>query len=186
MTSLPTEWRDNKEIYPSPEVIADALQDLGRSKETKSKGRTVKETKYPKMEKMCTGIYKKIQMIYKPVGFTTNQTRGSKALIMECLLCRKHKDIFNCEAFFHPYGKEGKVYVITNDPIDSGLSIAIKGFQDHVELNAKQKNAARTPNDGLRLAGILMDPQHRSPVSGIMSKTDTDSVRILGKFPTIC
>lgn len=60
--------------------------------------------------------------------------------------------------------------MITNLIINCGLDTAIDRYQECVEPQLKQKNIARTSNDGLRLALILLDAQHRGSVSGVMSK----------------
>ena len=72
--------------------------------------------------------------------------------------------------FFHPHAKYGKVYLVNNKPEHCGLDECIKRFQEEYEHTQKQKNSARTCNDGLRPACILLDPQHRDAVAGVMSK----------------
>jgi hypothetical protein len=62
------------------------------------------------------------------------------------------------------------VFLITPSPVHAGLDVAIDRFQDSVEALLHQKNSARTPNDGLRLGCIMLDPAFRESVAGILTK----------------
>jgi hypothetical protein len=74
------------------------------------------------------------------------------------------------DPFFHPFAKDGMVYLISNNVTHAGVDICVDQFQELMDHSLKQKNSARTCNDGLRLACILLDEQHRGSVAGIMTK----------------
>jgi hypothetical protein len=164
-------WKDCPLIYPPSDEIALALQDVGKSEKATRKGREVQLHKFPLIEKLARKIYNAIQKEFKnPVGLTKNVTRGSKGLYQELVMLRKHVDAVETDPFFHKYSKDGKVFLIANAAVHSGINIAIGHFQEAIENNLQQKNTARTSSDGLRIGCILLDPQYRDTVSGIMTK----------------
>lgn len=167
----PDKWKDCLELCPSPEEIVEALQDPGAQKKVKKRGKEQLVTKFPLVEKIGTVIHKKMLKVHnKPDGMDTNSTRGKIPLCIEIIQRRHHVDISETDVFFHPHGKQGNVFIITNNPDDSGIDLAIDGFQQHCIQAMEQKNAARTEIDGVRLACVLLDPEHRSTVAGLMSR----------------
>jgi hypothetical protein len=169
MTDPPVRWKDCESIYPPEEEIVEALQDPGKNQQVKRKGRDVSIHRYPLIEKLAGKIFGFIQKEFKPDGLTKNSTRGKQPLLQEILLSRKHFDLSECPPAFHRFGKEGKVYLLTTSQT-AGLEVAVDRFQDYVLHVTNQKNSARTSNDGLRLASIMLDSQCRGMVSGILSK----------------
>jgi hypothetical protein len=163
-------WSRCTKIYPPPKEIAQALQDMGKGKTVQAKKKEVKQHSYPLVDKMATKIYKAIQEEFKPEGLTSNISRGKQFLVQSIILARRHVDISETHPFFRQFGKDGKVYQISNSPDHSGLDTAIQRFQENVVHTVKQKNSARTGNDALRLGCILLDPKYRGSVTGIMSK----------------
>jgi hypothetical protein len=166
----PSKWADCTSIYPPAEEIAAALQDEGKDKTLKKKNQHVTEWKYPLIEKLAGKVFAAIQQQFNPEGFSKNATRAKQPLYKEIVVARKHVDINKTHPFFHKYGKEGKVFIITNSPQNCGLDLAIKSFQEFVDQSIQQKNSARTCNDGIRLGCILLDPAYRESVAGIMTK----------------
>ena len=168
--SLPPAWKDNNNLYPPAEEIATALQDTGKRHTMKQKGREVSIHKYPLIDKLALKLYTAIVSLYKPDGVTKNKTRGRQFLYKDLVQSRRHRDISETDPFFHQFGKEGKVFLITNDTRHAGVDVCVQNFQRSVEQQLRQKNSARTSQDGLRLGCILLDTQFRSSVAGIMSK----------------
>jgi hypothetical protein len=163
-------WKDNKDIYPPAEEIVAALNDKGEEVARKEKGKAVLRMKYPLLEKLSLKVFQFIIKVIKPDGIDTYVTRGKKRIMAKILMTRKHVDIHKLNPFSHQYGKDGKVYTLANSETHCGLDLAIEAFQRDVEANIAQKNSARTCNDGLRLAGIMMDNQYRSAVSLLLTK----------------
>jgi hypothetical protein len=164
-------WRDNEKIYPPAQEIATALQDLGMRHVTKQKGKEVTKHKYPLIDKLAGKVYSSILTEFNnPEGVTKNKTRGKQFLYKDIVQSRRHRDISESDPFFHSYGKDGKVYLVTNDPRHSGIDVCVENFQRSIEEQVKQKNSARTSQDALRLGCILLDSDFRSSVAGIMSK----------------
>ena len=164
-------WSECQAVYPPPEEIVKALQDLGTKKKEKKGGKEVTKHKFAAVEKVASKIYNSIRKEFNnPEGLTKNTSRGRTPLLKNLILNRRHVDITETDPFFHQYGKEGKVFIITNTPSHSGIDVAIDSFQEHIKQQLYQKNVARTSNDGLRLGCVLLDPKHRGTVSGLMTK----------------
>ena len=169
--ATPPAWKDNDNIYPPAAEIAAALQDMGKRQVVKQKGREVPIHKYPMIDKLAGKIYASILSLYNnPEGLTKNKTRGKQFLYRDIIQSCRHRDISESDPFFHQFGKDGKVFVITNHTRHAGIDVCVQNFQRSIEHQLRQKNSARTSNDGLRLGCILLDPQYRSTVAGIMSK----------------
>jgi hypothetical protein len=45
----------------------------------------------------------------------------------------RHVDVTETNPFFHSYGADGKVYLITNNPSTCGADIAVDRFQDFIQ-----------------------------------------------------
>ena len=158
-------------IYPPAEEIATALQDLGKRHTVKQKGKEVTIHKYPLVDKLAAKLYGAILSAYNnPEGMTKNKTRGRQFIYKDIVMSRRHRDVHETDPFFHKFGSDGKVFVITNNPRHSGIDVCIHNFQKSIEQQLRQKNAARTAQDGIRLGCILLDSEYRSSVAGIMSK----------------
>jgi hypothetical protein len=164
-------WKDCKAVYPPIEEICTALQDLGKHQVVKIKGKEVRQHRYPLVEKLAAKIYASIQGAFSnPEGLTKNVSRGKMTLVRDIIIRRRYTDIAETDPFFHKYGNDGKVYIVTNSTEHAGLDVCLKSFQEAIEASLSQKNSARTSNDGLRLGCILLDSKYRGSVSGIMSK----------------
>jgi hypothetical protein len=169
--SLPPLWKDHAKIYPPVQEIAAALQDPGKKETKKRSGKDHIITKYPQIEKLAIKIFKAIQREYRnPEGLEKNASRGKRHLIVEILVARKHIDVTEVHTIFHQFAKDGKVFLCQNDPVRCGLDHCVARYQQHINSLIQQKNNARTPNDGLRLTGILLDSTYRNEVSSIMTK----------------
>jgi hypothetical protein len=163
-------WKDEPKIYPPVEEVIAALQDVGKAVKVTQKGKDTMKTRFVLMEKLALKVYTQIKKVFNPEGLTKNATRGKQRLFKEILLSRKHVDVTELDVFFHPYAKDGKVYTISNSRVHCRLDLAIEAFQKDLEAFLAQKNTARTANDGLRLACIMLDATYRGSVSGILTK----------------
>jgi hypothetical protein len=178
-----THWKDVASLYPPAEDIVKALQDRGKKQLKKNKGKDVERHVFPLLEKLAGKLFAAIQSAIKPPGLTVNPSRGKQPLYKELVLSRRHVDVTETDPFFHSYARDGKVYLISNNASHCGLDQAIQHFQEYHEHQLAQKNSARTPNDGLRLACILLDPTYRGSVSGLMSKKKDRKKSDLSKDP---
>jgi hypothetical protein len=168
---LPSRWKDDIRVYPKPEVIAEALQDEGKQVKVVKKGKEEIKHKFPAIEKLANQVYTNIRNLFKPEGLTQNVTRGRVPLYQEIVLNRRHMDLSEQHPFFKDFCKDGrKVFLIHNNPENSGLDRAIDKFQDYVISQLQQKMMVRTSNDGLRLGGIMLNSKYRKSVSILLSK----------------
>ena len=168
----PPRWKDCAAIYPPSDDIYKALQDVGklvpcRTKAGKEKG--LKLTKYDLIQKMAAHVYRKIKEIYRPAGMTDNVSRGKHALVLDIVNSRKAFDTAEVMMEFHECNSNGKVLLIANEVPYAGLQMSVERFQNHIEDSVKKKEAQRTPDDGMRCTAIMLDPQYRGTVGGIMT-----------------
>lgn len=172
------EWKDG-DIYPPVEDIAKALQDPGKPKKVVTKNGEVTRHQCPALEKLAYQVYEKILKVHNnPKGLTVSVSRGKKPLLIEMVLKRKHVDVTECDPFFQNYQQQGMVYLWRNDKKLCGLDQCVAAFQENRKVDVAKKESARTGNDGFRLCCVLLDPQFRGSVSGIMSKKRTGPDRI--------
>lgn len=169
----PTNWNENKDIYPPFDELVVALQDDGTVTSTSTKltrETGCKKRKFLKIQKAATQIYKKLKEFYNPKAqLEENVSRGKNTLAVETLQSRKHVDTCDTDVAFHQHSKAGKVYLINNCPLLAGFDHAVKRFQEAHEHLIRSRAAHRTPNDGMRLCGILLQQEHQSTVAGIMT-----------------
>ena len=184
--ALPEFWADCQAIYPDASEIAEALQDPGKKAMKVVNGVRQPFTTFPLIQKLSSKIYQQIQAVYhNPEGLTKNTSRGRESLAGNILMARKLSDATNLDPFFHKYAINGQVYIVTNNPINSGLNIPIKEFQRTIVTMLRKAKASRTSNDGLRLALTLLDPKYRSSVAIIMTnKKDRSQSDINGNHVT--
>jgi len=170
---LPRDWDDHCAVYPTFDEIIVALQDDGvpvASKTKLARETGIQKRRFLKIAKLATQAHKKLKEAYNPGALLDdNVSHGKNLLAMEILQSRKHVDKCDTDTAFHAHGKNGKVCLIYNDPMCAGLNLAIKKFQEAHEHNIKSRAANRTPEDGMRLAGVLIKAEHRAAVAGIMS-----------------
>lgn len=162
--SNPTRWSTKKELYPAIEVILKGFNDRGVTKKGK--------TKYPDLEKLCGGLHGSLMThCNKPDGLDSNKTRGKRKVAEFVLNHRKAFDSIDVAREFHSHALNGKVMLIKNDLEHAGLDVVIDALQDYCVAASTTKNSARTHNDGLRAALIMLDPRHRSSISKYVSNT---------------
>jgi hypothetical protein len=170
-SNVAARWKDTAQIYPPPKEVVEALQDLGKTNTVKQKGKELTEWKYPKIEKLAAKLYSNIiKYCGKPEGLTKNVSRGKKPLYREIVISRRYVDVAETHPYFHEFQKDGKVFLISNNVNHCGLDCAVERFQAYIDSQVHQKNTARTSNDGLRLACILLDNAYRESVSGMLTK----------------
>jgi len=167
-------WKELPSIYPCPNEIALALQDEGVKVACRKKNSKPSSHKFPLIEKLAMEIYKNIRThFHNPDGLTMNPSRGKLPLYRLIIQFRRHVDVYETAPLFHPFARDGKVYLLTNNTTHCGLDRAVGLFQEYVRQDQQKRNAARTNNDGLRIGCILLDPLYRDTVAGMMTKRRT-------------
>ena len=163
--------QDDKELYPSLDVFMTAIQDAGREKKSKNKDTGVMA--FPKIKKLCLDLYRKIYARHsnRLPGLDKNEHRGAQKLEKVILLKRKKREVSEVDTEFAKFcdKNEGCVYTIANDRHKFGLNLVLDAFENH-QLQAVSKTALnRTPDDAMRLVWILLDPDNRGTVTGILT-----------------
>lgn len=156
-------------MHPSPDETATALQDRGVRATKKKKGKDVPHHKYPSVERLAGKTHNAIQGKVTE-KLDSNVSGGRAKLMADLTITRKHVDVSEVDPFFVPCTKDGKAHLLKNDLKTCGIELSIKHFQEQINQVQRQKNAARTHNDGLRLACVMLDPKCRAEVAGIMTK----------------
>jgi len=172
-SGLPSRWKDNPEIFPDFAAMAEAMQDPGKVK-SGAKSKAEKKTGVQRRQfeldgKLATVTFKNILQLHKPQGITVNVSRGKEPLAIEIVTSRRHVDTCDTQMAFHAYGKERKVCIVKNCVKCAGVDLAVERFQEAHERAMREKAAHRTPNDGMRLCGILLEQKHRDTVGGIVT-----------------
>lgn len=98
----------------------------------------------------------------------------SSLLVKELVVSRRHVDVCETDPFFHQFANDRKVYIIQNTPQNFGIDIAIDHFQNYRLKQTKQWNSARINNDGLWLAGILIDTKSEDLLQRFKKKKLTE------------
>ena len=164
-------------LYPSLDDFMKVLQDEGIV-DKNSKQSTLK---YNVIEKFSTSLFKNLKLINLP-GLTPsfNQTRGKSMICSQILYLRKHVDKSSVFEELRNFGKNDstKVYIITNDVQScAGFDVLLKNIEStflHLVCSADNH---RTPNDALRVCGILLLPKYRGTVDGILNKKRQDRAK---------
>ena len=167
-------WKDKPDVCPTFTEIVTVLHDEGVATTTNTKlfwQTGIKHQKFVKIAKIATQIHKKLKEHFNPATLLDdNVSHGKDTLAVKILQSRKHVDTCDADRAFHSYGKEGRVYLIHNHdcPMYAGIDLVIKRFQEAHEHNVKSRASNQTPEDGLRLAGVLFNSEHRAAVAGVM------------------
>ena len=116
-----------------------------------------------------------------PPGLAENVSRGRQALVLDIVNSRKAFDAADVMMEFHQCNKNGKVLLINNEVPCAGLDLSIERFQNHIQDSQKKKESQRTPDDGVRCAGMMLDTKCRGTVGGMMTnKKDRNKSDVAG------
>jgi hypothetical protein len=152
-----------------------AIQDSGKEKRSKSKkgNNDAGVMTFPKVRKVCLDIYRKILSRHKDrlPALDTNENRGAQKLEKVILLRRKKRSVTEVHESYKKFAAkdDDSVYTITNDPTLFGLNIVLDAFENHLAQTVTKTQANRTPDDAMRVVWILLDPENRPTVQGILS-----------------
>ena len=158
----------NKDMkyYPKKDEFMKALQDPGVPDE-KQKGSVFK---FPVLKRAC----EKIWVTFKELNvenLPTNKSRGSLS-ILKCITTRRQlKDKVDVYPSLAEYGAEdsSQVFILQNDEQFFGFDIVLTLYFNYLSSKGNKKEVSRSPDDAIRVAGILLDPEHRASVLGMLS-----------------
>ena len=164
--------KDDKELYPSFVSFVTALQDPGVEKKSKKKVASG-ELKHPKIQKMCLELYRKIlsRHRHRIPTLDSNENRGAKKLLHAIILKRKKRTVAEVDEMYRSFADKSDhtVYTIANSTTTYGLDIVLEAFENNESQAVTKTQLNRTPDDAMRLVWILLDPENRGTVQGILT-----------------
>jgi hypothetical protein len=149
-----------------------AIQDPGKEKVSKSKknNKEAAVMTYPRIKKI--DIYKKILIRHKDrlPALDTNENCGAQKLEKVILLKRKKRGATEVNEAYSKFAlkEDASIYTLTNDPKLFGLDLVLETFENHIAQAVTKTQLNRTPDDAMRVVWILLDPDNRSSVQGIL------------------
>jgi hypothetical protein len=149
-----------------------ALQDpgaCGMKKKSNGQGETP-DLQYPEIMGVAAPVVKQIKKKYGNCGIPKNQTDAKKEIAYHVVRVRKLKDVVAVPNEFRVYANnDGQVYIINHDTTRGGFNVILDAMFSYWESKKSKSVSQRVPNDALRTAAILLDPDNRGTVSIIMS-----------------
>jgi hypothetical protein len=160
-------FQDPKCHPPDHDAFMKALQEQGEL----NKNRVCE---YKLLMKTLAPVQVRLKAAYPHCGIPKNLTDARRALAFACVRMRSHRDVAEVAEEVRKYALPAgatKVYVIgTGLARDKGgFPIVLRGLLDYWKSKVTTTVTQRSPNDALRLAGILCDPEERESVQRIMS-----------------
>jgi hypothetical protein len=142
--------------------------------------------KFPQLQKMSTKIYE-ILKEKKLDRLPANKTRGSES-VQKCLLSlRKHIDkteVYN-ELSKHGKYNSPQVFILQNDLVYFGFDYFLTLYFSYLGSVGNKKEEQRTPSDAIRVAGVLLLPEFRGTVQGLLGGTRNREQQDQSVSPTI-
>lgn len=167
MSSLPQDGplASNKELYPELSIIMYALQEEG----TPSKGGKIT---YKLLYKLAKELYDKLKDSKIP-GLTNNASRGTNVIINTIITLRKLQDVATILPELRVYAKPQtpQMYIVANNLPFGGFNIVLNSLENLYTSKVKTSKVLRTPNDGLRVTGLMLLEKYRGTVSGMIKNT---------------
>jgi hypothetical protein len=122
---------------------------------------------------MALDLYRKLLTRHKHQfpAMDSNENRGSKKLLQAIVLKRKKRSLAEVDEKYRTFAdkSENTVYTISNDTTTYGLDIILEAFQNNESQAVTKTQLNRTPDDAMRLVWIMLDPDNRATVQGILS-----------------
>lgn len=169
-----------EETFPSTESFMVAIQEIGIADKKSEK----KDTKvlYPIIRKLACSIYSAIvgSAEYHSVQWQSNASRTYDIIEGLLLVGRKKVDTARVRPELRSILElnlgEGEslpsmMYYFTNEA-DGGLQVLKNTLKDKFVKSTNKQAINRTPNDALRVAGILLLPKNRSSFSGTSKRNN--------------
>lgn len=157
-----------RSLYPSLDEFMKLLQEEGVPEKKGSKMLFHKKT-----HAFSTRLFKKLVALKIP-GVGKNTTREILKITSIIVLSKNHYDCSMVYEELRGYRKPAsstKVYIVQNNVDDAGFSVILEKIALSLNHNSAVADTVREPNDALRVCGILLDPQYKDTVAGIMANT---------------
>ena len=157
---------DDPKCYPKDtDAFMKALQDEG----VQNKNRV---QEYKPLMKVVAPVQVRLKAAYPGCGMLKNATDARRAIAFACVRIRAHRDTAEVEESLRKYAADGstKVFVIGSGTDRGGFGIVLQGLLSYWTSKISAATLSqRAPNDALRLAGIMCDPEERESIQKVMS-----------------
>jgi hypothetical protein len=158
---------DDPKCYPPQhDAFMKAIQEQGQFNKNKV-------VEYKTLMKVLAPVQTRLKSAYPNCGIPKNPTDARRALAFACVRIRAHRDTAEVSEEVRKYAVAGstKVYVIgTGLSVDrAGFRFVLQGLLDYWRSKITTTVTQRSPNDALRLAGIMCDPEERESIQKIMA-----------------
>ena len=154
----------DRRFYPELGAFMTALQDEGKEDSKFDDGRIT----YPKIKAVCGKVYDQMKKHSFP-NLVANRSRAAHSFMIIVCAARKHVDLCIVAPEFHKYSTNGeKVYIVANNVESFGWDLILRDIIRDFAANALKKTHARDPGDAIRVAAVMLDPQHQGTVTGIL------------------
>jgi uncharacterized coiled-coil protein SlyX len=144
------------------------LQDKGVPDPKSEQGKL----KFPKLKTMSGKIYKQLKDC-NLAGLSTNKQRGSEAILKSLLHLRKQVDKTELYPVLTKFAMPGssQVYVLKNCNEFFGFDIFLSLFFNYLHGLGNKKDEQRSPGDAIRVAAVMLRPDFRGSVVGLLGGT---------------
>lgn len=168
VTTEETDFTRAKRYYPDLTEFMEALQE----EETVDARSADGALHYPKLSKVAGKVYKLLKEGKFP-NLAANKTRAAREITQSFIRLRKLLDTTQVDDVFKSFAKatsdESKVYIIRNDAEYFGFDLFLRNYSNHLASKVVQKQEDRTASDAIRVAAVMLAPENRKAVAGILS-----------------
>jgi hypothetical protein len=173
------------DLYPPLSELMIALQDEGKKKFNK-KGDQLQLLDYNALRKFSKNIHNLLAQ-RKTNGLESNITRGTDKIISIINTLRKKTDTSSLHVSLRKYckSKDNMMLVVENNEDHGGYPLILNQISEYLKSNIISSKASRTPNDAVRVTGILLHAHYRSAVTAIMANKKDRAACDLPVDPTI-
>jgi hypothetical protein len=171
---------DNRYLDPNDPSLFPGLVPFvcGIQDEGKQDNKKPHIIKYSQLDKLAKDIADRLAK-HEPRGMPANVTRRKNDVTKILVSMRKHVDktntrlelvsiVCNPENKVTSVSEPEKIFVITNDIANAGFNVAMTALLSAWSQRSVGINLNRTPNDALRVTGIMLDPDIRGGIHGLL------------------
>ena len=128
--------------------------------------------KFPKLRTMSGKIYMHLKD-NNLAGLPSNKQRGCEQILKLLLKLRKLVDKTDLYPALAKYAHQSslQVYVLKNCVQFFGFDIFLNFFSNYLHSLGNKKGEQRSPGDAIRVAAVMLDPQFRGTVIGLLGGT---------------
>jgi hypothetical protein len=156
----------DKKYYLEMDVFMEALQDEGEV-DPRSGDRQL--IHHPKIKSLANKIFNKLKTNKSP-DIPANMTRVSPFIVEIINFKRKKVGVSSVHETLQKYSADGtELFIVHNNLLFYGYNIILSEIHFSLWKSKKKKSKERSPADAIRLAAIMLHPDHQKAVSMMLS-----------------